>query len=142
MGIELGVAGGWFSKRLVETGCFERLWAVDMYGDHHDTDQYIKAERRLALPTYTDVPFPGHTFSAQDLRAELETQGYGPLKITRFPWWVMTVAAPFWELAREFREMRYLYNHAHSLDGELFDTLLPDFQKTKFSKVILAEMPG
>lgn len=49
MGIELGVAGGWFSKRLVETGCFERLWAVDMYGDHHDTDQYIKAVKRVGI---------------------------------------------------------------------------------------------
>ncbi len=43
--------------------------------------------------------FPGHTFSTNELKSELE-RDQGPLKLSHFPWWTMTLAAPFWELAR------------------------------------------
>lgn len=48
----------------------------------------------------------------------------------------MTLAAPFWELAREFKEMRYLYNLPHRLDPAPMAALLPDFQTTPFAEVV------
>jgi hypothetical protein len=48
-GIELGVAGGWYSKRLQDTGLFRELYGVDLYGDHHDTKQYIEALKLVGL---------------------------------------------------------------------------------------------
>ncbi len=92
-----------------------------------------------ALPDFADISFPGHTFSTNDLKLELE-RTHGPLQLTQFPWWSMSLAAPFWELAREFREMRYLYDHPHQLDGSLFQRLLPDFQMSDFSTVARAEL--
>ena len=49
MGIELGVAEGAFTKRLLSTNRFSHLYAVDMYaGDrNHDTKQYIRALKNL-----------------------------------------------------------------------------------------------
>ncbi|MEQ9693700.1 class I SAM-dependent methyltransferase [Shimia sp. SDUM112013] len=49
IGIELGVAGGWYSKRLRETGLFSELYGVDLYGDHHDTKEYISALKNIGM---------------------------------------------------------------------------------------------
>lgn len=49
IGIELGVAGGWYSRRLTETGLFDQLYGVDIYGDRHDTEEYIKALKNVGL---------------------------------------------------------------------------------------------
>jgi hypothetical protein len=49
VGIELGVAGGWYSKRLMESGLFTELYGVDIYGDHHDTKEYIKALKNIGM---------------------------------------------------------------------------------------------
>ena len=50
LGIELGVAEGVFSSRMVESGKFDRIYAVDMYGDkHHPTEQYKRALLKVGL---------------------------------------------------------------------------------------------
>lgn len=49
IGIELGVAAGWHSKRLMETGLFKELYGVDLYGDHHDTGEYIRAMQNVGM---------------------------------------------------------------------------------------------
>lgn len=48
-GIELGVAAGSFSKRMMESGKFRRFWGVDSYSDGHDTAQYKQALKRVGL---------------------------------------------------------------------------------------------
>ncbi|MEO8529899.1 MAG: epimerase [Deltaproteobacteria bacterium] len=88
------------------------------------------------LPAYADVPVTGLTFSFNDLKGEIEDQTGRKLKVTKFPWWAMTLAAPFWELARELREMRYLQDTPHSLSGTRLAQLLPDFKATPFQEVI------
>ncbi|MDQ2090473.1 class I SAM-dependent methyltransferase [Marimonas arenosa] len=49
VGVELGVAGGGFSKRMVDSGKFETFFGVDMYADTHDVDQYKDALRHVGL---------------------------------------------------------------------------------------------
>jgi len=39
-GVELGVAKGTYSKRMLDTGRFKRFFGVDVYGDTHDTKEY------------------------------------------------------------------------------------------------------
>ena len=41
VGIELGVAQGIFSKRMLESLKFKRFYGVDVYGDIHDTAEYL-----------------------------------------------------------------------------------------------------
>lgn len=86
------------------------------------------AERRDDLAPFEEVPFPGLTFSIDDLRGALEGQLGRPLVTVRFAWWAMRLAAPFWELAKELAEMRYLYETPHRLDGTRFAELVPGFE--------------
>lgn len=49
VGVELGVAAGEFSARMVASGRFKEFFGVDMYADSHDTEQYKTALRRVGL---------------------------------------------------------------------------------------------
>ncbi|HHL22818.1 MAG TPA: epimerase [Aliiroseovarius sp.] len=100
------------------------------------------AERRGSLRRFEDVPFPGHCFSAEDLRDHLERIVGRKLRIGGFPWWFLRLAAPFWELARELREMRYLFSLPHCLDGARFGALLPDFRPTPLDEVLPSALPA
>lgn len=39
------------------------------------------------------------------------------LKVSRFPWWALTLLSPFVTVFREMREMRYLWRNGHRLDN-------------------------
>lgn len=98
------------------------------------------ADRRASLPRFTDLPYAGYTLSTADLTAHLERLTGQTLRITRFAWWQMTLLAPFWELARELREMRYLYDHSHALDPAPLAALLPDFRPTPLDTILRAHL--
>lgn len=99
------------------------------------------AERRASLAPFEDVPFAGHTFTVHQLRAHLEGELGRPLTLGQLPWWAMTLCGPFWELAREMKEMRYLFSLSHSLSGEKLRRLLPDFVPTPLDRVMSAGVP-
>lgn len=98
------------------------------------------AEMRAELPRYADVPYAGLTFSMADLKAEIEAQTGRGLRYTQMPWGMMRLASPFWELARELREMRYLYDLPHRIDGAALAALLPDHQDRDFRAVVSAHL--
>lgn len=100
----------------------------------------VALARRDDLPTFADIPFPGHSFSLNDLAREFVRQTGRPVWMSRFPWWGLRLTSPVWELARELTEMRYLYDHPHSLDGRALGTLLPDFIATPFADVIAGHL--
>lgn len=99
------------------------------------------AGMRAELPAFADITFPGHAFSIADLRRLVEAETGRTMRITRFPWWLMRLASPFWELAREMMEMRYLYETPHELSGEAFGQLLPGFRHTPLAEIIAAHPP-
>ncbi len=47
IGVELGVAAGIFSDSLLMSGNFGTLYSVDIWGDHHDDDEFRIASERL-----------------------------------------------------------------------------------------------
>lgn len=96
------------------------------------------AERRAGLARFEDVPFPGHAFTGTALKAAIEAATGRPLRAVRFPWGFMRLASPFWELARELQEMRYLWDMPHRIDGTKFARLLPDFVPTDQRTVMLS----
>ena len=49
IGIELGVAEGYFSERMVKSGHFKKFFGVDCYADAHNTEEYKRALRRVGL---------------------------------------------------------------------------------------------
>jgi len=89
-------------------------------------------------PAFLDMPFPGHVFSTADLAEAIgRTTGTAP-KVTRFAWWQLRLLAPFWELARELQEMRYLFDLPHALDPAPLAAALPGFRPTPFDEVVRA----
>lgn len=60
VGIELGVAGGSFSARMVQSGRFRQFWGVDAYADRHNVREYRKA--LLATGLWSDYRLLRMTF--------------------------------------------------------------------------------
>jgi len=96
------------------------------------------AEMRERLATFEDIPFPGHTFTMNQLKDEMSVAFGKPMSLVRFPWWLMTCVVPFNEMIREFRKMRYLPHTSHELGPVKFNRLLPDFQPTDLRTVLLS----
>jgi nucleoside-diphosphate-sugar epimerase len=93
-----------------------------------------------ALPAYADIPFAGHAFTINDLAAQVARLTGRPMQVAQFPLWFFTVVSPFWELARELREMLYLNRFPHQLDPAPLHHWLPDYQDTPLDAVILAHL--
>lgn len=125
---KLTIAGG---PDVMQAYCFLPDWA---------RAAVMLANRRADLAPFEDIPFPGHAFSGDQMKAEVERQLGRPVRFSRFPWWLMTALSPVWELAREMREMRYLWETPHWLARDKFDRLLPGFQDTPFDAVIRASL--
>ena len=100
------------------------------------------ADMRAELGRFEDIPFGDHCFTLETLKAGLERELGRPLSFARFPWWAMRLAGPFWELARELREMRYLWQVPHRLSTQRLRALLPDFEPTPLEEVIRAALPS
>ncbi|MDX8351669.1 NAD-dependent epimerase/dehydratase family protein [Cognatiyoonia sp. IB215182] len=99
------------------------------------------AEKRAQLSQFEDIPFPGHAFTSADLQHCVERHLHRSVRVTRFPWWLMTMLSPFWELARELREMRYLFAMSHTIGSDKFNKVLPQFEPTDLETVMLAGLP-
>jgi nucleoside-diphosphate-sugar epimerase len=99
------------------------------------------AQKRATLNAFEDVPFPSESFTIEQLRTEISDATGQTIKIKKFPWWAMRLASPFWGLAYELLEMRYLSEVAHRLSPERLAAILPDFQATPRRDVMLAELP-
>ncbi|HEY3496714.1 MAG TPA: NAD-dependent epimerase/dehydratase family protein [Polyangiaceae bacterium] len=98
------------------------------------------AEKRAELAAFEDIPFPGHAFTAEELRQRVSVLLGRPITFSRLPWWFFTLVSPFWELAREMREMRYLWSTSHTLSGAKLARLLPDFRPTSLEDVLVAAL--
>ena len=98
------------------------------------------ADRRGTLRPYADVPFAGFTLRMEDVAAATERLTGRPMRLVPFMWWFMRLTAPFWELARELQEMRYLFDTSHTLDPAPLTALLPDFRLTPLDDVLRAEL--
>jgi nucleoside-diphosphate-sugar epimerase len=76
-------------------------------------------EREAELAPFERFHFSGHLLAdnAEMGRAIGRAMGRPDLPVRRFPWWAMTLAAPFVTLAYELREMRYLWREPVALDN-------------------------
>jgi nucleoside-diphosphate-sugar epimerase len=99
------------------------------------------AEKRLALDVFEDVPFGGHSFTAEELRRHLCFVLNRELNYRRLPWWALKLTSPFWEMAREMLEMRYLWSTSHTLSNDKLLRLVPEFRATDLDVVMRAGIP-
>ena len=94
------------------------------------------AEMRGELGRFEDVLFAGLTLTGESFRAALARYKGRKVALKTFPWLMMKLLSPFWGLAREMQEMRYLWDTPHSLNGARMQQLLPDFKPTPLSEVL------
>ncbi len=90
----------------------------------------LLAEKRAELSMFEDVPFGGYTLTGRQIMNHFSATIGRNLTLKGFPWPIMRIGSPFWRLARELLEMRYLWDTEHALDNSRFEQLLPDFQPT------------
>jgi nucleoside-diphosphate-sugar epimerase len=98
------------------------------------------ADRRADLPAFADIPFAGLTLRMEDVADAVQRLTGQPMRLVPFMWWFMRLAAPFWEVARELLEMRYLFDTSHALDPRPLQAILPDFRMTSLDDVLRAEL--
>ena len=94
------------------------------------------AEMRQELPVFSDVPFPGYTLTGAEMHQELDKVTAHKVTLKRMSWLPLQIAKPFWRLARDLLEMRYLWNTPHSLDGTKLNALLPGFKPTPLNEAL------
>lgn len=99
------------------------------------------AQVRDRLPRFADIPFAGTTLTLAQAVAQYREILDRPITVKKFPWWVMRVLAPFWGLARELMEMRYLNDHPHWMEGETLHRYVPDFQPTPLDMILRNATP-
>lgn len=99
------------------------------------------AHMRQRLDRFEDIPFPGHSFTVEELRLVVSEYLQRPIELVSFPWWLMKALAPFWELPREMLELRYLWSTPHTLSGAKVARILPGFRATSLREVMLAGLP-
>lgn len=99
------------------------------------------ADKRDQLAAFEDVPFGNHALNAEELRQTMTRLTGRSYRFSTFPWWAMRLLSPFWELARELSEMRYLSETDHRLSDDKLMRLLPGFKKTPLSKVLASKLP-
>ena len=77
----------------------------------------VESERPMS--DYEVFHFRGHWFERGSKILELacRAQGIDARRIKAFPWWAITLAAPFIAVCREMREMRYLWQVPIQLDN-------------------------
>ena len=96
------------------------------------------ANIRDTLPDFADISFPGYTMTGTSIAAHLQSILETPVELRRMNWLPLQIAKPFWAMGRSLLEMRYLWNTPHSLDGALFDQLLPQFEATPVEDALRA----
>ena len=99
------------------------------------------AEMRTDLNGFEDIPFPGHHFTVNELKTELESATGQTFLIDNFPWTTLRLLSPFWNLAYEMLEMRGLWETSHQLCAKRFSELLPQFVATDQSTVMSCSLP-
>ncbi|WP_204113136.1 NAD-dependent epimerase/dehydratase family protein [Shimia biformata] len=134
------VAGKAHKGRLTRLGGADKRHAYAYLPDVAQA-MVMLAEKRAELAPFEDVPFPGHTFTPNELRDVMSRRLGRAMRVSAFPWWAVGVVRPFWRLGREIWEMRYLSDLDHSLSAAKFDRLIPGFRSTPLDQVVTAELP-
>lgn len=129
----------------IAKGKIQRLGKTDVHHAYCFLPDFARAAADLAnirqtLDVFTDIPFANQNFSMEELKTMLENHFGRPLQFTMFPWWLMTATKPFWELAHELIEMRYLWDMPHQMSPTKLKQILPNFKPTPMAKAVISTL--
>jgi len=100
-------------------------------------------EREDELATFERFHFGGHWVDGHAMADAIRrATGHPELPLRAFPWWLVTLAAPFVALFRELREMRYLWQLPLQLDNRKLVALLEAEPHTDLDQAVEATLRG
>jgi nucleoside-diphosphate-sugar epimerase len=145
-------ANSWFSSALVRPGRPVRAvldpgtpgvghqWAY--LPDVAETMVRLAA-REAELPRFAAFNMDGHWDPDGRQMVAAITRVVGrPVRVRRFPWGLLPLAAPFWPLAREIREMRYLWRQPLRMSNAGLVALLGAEPHTPLDEAVRATLVG
>jgi nucleoside-diphosphate-sugar epimerase len=83
-------------------------------------------QRRDRLPAFAPFHFEGYRVTFKEMVEAMQAASGRPVKVRPFPWWAVTLLAPFVPFLRELQEMRYLWQQEVNLDGTRLHKMLGD----------------
>lgn len=131
-------SGNWFDKVLIRPIAKNKITYPGPLDTEHawaylpDMARAAVAlcDMRSALPRFADIPFGGYTLTGRELAA-LCAQALGrPIRANQMNWLPIHLLNPFWKIAKQLLEMKYLWRMPHHLDDSKLTSLLPDFTPT------------
>jgi len=148
-------ANNWFSQGLIRPG--RPVKAVSLPGDRGVGHQWsylpdvartmtAVLARREALPAFASFHMQGHwdedgTQMAAAIQRVAGLHGLR-VRISRFPWWLIRLAAPFTQTFHELLEMRYLWRQPVRLDGTRLREFLGEEPHTPLDEAVAATLAG
>ncbi|KMO12228.1 NAD(P)H-binding protein [Methylobacterium platani] len=145
-------ANSWFSAALVRPGRPVRtVLDPGMPGVGHQwaylpdvAETMVRlAAREAGLPRFAAFNMDGHwdPDGRQMIAAIARAVGRRP-RVRRFPWALLPLAAPVWPLAREIREMRYLWREPLRMRNDELLALLGAEPHTALDEAVRATLAG
>jgi nucleoside-diphosphate-sugar epimerase len=146
----------WFSQGLVKSG--QPVKTVSYPGERGVGHQWSYLPdvartmvellaRRDALDAFASFHMAGHwdadgtQMSDAIRRAVLRRTGSEPC-VVAFPWWLLTLASPFFATFREMREMRYLWRTPVRMDNARLVAVLGHEPHTPLNEAVEAALVG
>ena len=99
-------------------------------------------ERERDLPDFAVFQMRGHwdEDGTRMIEAVRRVTGRPQIKVRAFPWWLTTLAAPFSELLRELKEMRYLWQQPVRMDNGRLIAFLGEEPHTPWDQAVRATL--
>ncbi|WP_266156363.1 NAD-dependent epimerase/dehydratase family protein [Dyella silvatica] len=100
-------------------------------------------DRESELAPFEVFHFGGYWLDGNQMIAALGRAANNPGMVAkRFPWWLVTLAAPFMQTLREMREMRYLWRGPVQLDDQKITRFLGGNLYTPIDDALRATLIG
>lgn len=100
------------------------------------------AEKRTELGPFSTFGFEGYNLTGERLISAIEDVTGRALRVSKMPWRLMGLIAPFAPPIREVMEMRYLWDVPHAIDGKRLFALLPDYRPTPLKNALRDALGG
>lgn len=96
----------------------------------------LVALRRAEFETFETFCFPGHTVTGMEMVEAVERALGEEMQVSRLPWTMLRLAAPFVPLWAEVSEIAYLWHVPHTLDGGKLELAIGEIPATPFDKAV------
>jgi nucleoside-diphosphate-sugar epimerase len=135
----------WFSQGLVKDG---KVYNPGRVGVGHlwsylpDVARTVVELLDKPLEPFATFHVAGHWDADGTQMAKAAARALGTDKVSAFPWWLMTLLAPFNTTLREMREMRYLWKEPLKMDNAKLRAVLGHEPHTPLDEAVKASLRG